>query len=83
MYKTIKGIYRKGIILPLELVDLNQDEVEVIITFLKEGEKAEVEHLSSSDRLLYTIGERALEGKYTNTSERHDYYLYSHNKKIE
>jgi len=39
MYKTIKGIYRKGQIVYMEPVDIDEDEVEVIITFLKEERK--------------------------------------------
>ena len=75
MYKTIKGIYKKGQIVPTEPVAFNQDEVEVIITFLQE-EKTEMESLSSADNLLYTMGERAIEGKLSNASEKHDQYLY-------
>jgi hypothetical protein len=76
MYKTIKGIYRKGKILPMETVELNQDEIEVIITFLGQEEKKEEKQLFSVDKLLYTIGDRALEGKFTDASETHDRYLY-------
>lgn len=81
MYKTIKGIYKKGRIVPLEVVEVNQDEVEVIITFLGEEKKANDKPLSSADRLLYTIGDRALEGKFTDASERHDKYLYGQRTK--
>ena len=76
MYKTIKGIYKKGRIVPLETVEVNQEEVEVIITFLREEKKAKEKPLSSADKLLYTMGDRALEGKFTDASERHDNYLY-------
>lgn len=80
MYKTIKGLYKKGRIFPVEPVKFYQDEVELFITFLQE-EKIEEESLSSADNLLYTIGDRALEGKFTDASERHDQYLYSQGKK--
>ena len=76
MYKTIKGIYKKGQIIPMEPVEMGQDEVEVIITFLQEKTKSEEKPLSSADRLLYTMGDRALEGKFTDASERHNHYLY-------
>ena len=76
MYKTIKGIYKKGRIVPLEAVEFTQDEVEVIITFLREEKRIKEKPLSSADRLLYTMGDRALEGKFTDASERHDNYLY-------
>ncbi len=62
MYKTIKGFYKKGRIVPLEPIELNQDEAEVIITFLdKKGEKTTGEKdLSSADDILYSMGEKAL-----------------------
>lgn len=77
MYKTIKGIYKKGQILPMEPVEIGQAEVEVIITFLQGEKKKEERLLSSADRLLYTMGDRALEGKFTDASEKHNHYLYS------
>lgn len=80
MYKTIKGLYKKGWIVPMEPVEFNQDEVEVIITFLQEEKKAEEGPLSSADKLLYTMGDRAFEGKFTDASERHDQYLYFQRK---
>jgi len=80
MYKTIKGLYKKGRIIPIEPVKFDQDEVELFITFLQE-EKIEEKSISSADNLLYTIGDRALEGKFTDASERHDQYLYSQGKK--
>jgi Zn/Cd-binding protein ZinT len=76
MYKTIKGIYRKGQIVYMEPVEIDEDEVEVIITFLKEEKKEEEKIVSSTNRLLYTMGERAVEGKFTDASERHNHYLY-------
>lgn len=76
MYKTIKGIYKKGHIVPIEPVEFNQDEVEVIITFLKEEKIDEKESISSADKLLYTMCDRALDGKFNDASERHDQYLY-------
>jgi len=79
MYKTIKGIYRKGQIVPLEKVVLEKDEVDIIITFL-DDERIADENQSSAHELLYTIGDRAVEGKLTDASVRHDYYLYSQGK---
>jgi len=76
MYLTIKGLYKKGRIIPMESVTFDQDEVEIFITFLQEGKVEEVS-LSSADNLLYTMGDRAVEGKLTNASEKHDQYLYS------
>jgi predicted DNA-binding antitoxin AbrB/MazE fold protein len=76
MYKTIKGVYRKGQIVPLEKVDLEQDKVNIIITFL-DNERTMEENQSSAHELLYTIGDRAVEGKFTDASVRHDHYLYS------
>lgn len=78
MYKTIKGFYKKGRIVPLEPVELNQEEAEVIITFLgKKREKTtEEKNLSSADDILYSMGEKALEGTLTDASENHDQYLY-------
>ncbi len=76
MYKTIKGIYKKGQIVPMESMEIGQDEVEVIITFLQEERKEEEKLLTSADRLLYTMGDRALEGKFTDASEKHNNYLY-------
>lgn len=76
MYKTIKGIYRSGQIVPLEKVDLKKDEVDIIITFLEDEDK-EDGNQSSAHELLYSIGDRAVEGKLTDASVRHDYYLYS------
>ncbi|MFQ5824576.1 MAG: hypothetical protein ACE5JB_11015 [bacterium] len=80
MYKTIKGLYKKGRIIPTEPIDFDQDEIDVFITFLQE-EKMEEESLSSADNILYTMGDRALEGRFTDTSERHDKYLYSQGKR--
>ena len=77
MYKTIKGIYKKGRIVPMEPVEIGQAEVEVIITFLQGEKKKEEKLLSSADRLLYTMGDRALDGKFTDASEKHNHYLYS------
>ena len=77
MYKTIKAIYRKGQIVYMEPVDVDEDEVEVIITFLKEERKGKKKLLSSTNRLLYTIEDRAVEGKLTDASERHNHYLYA------
>lgn len=77
MYKTIKGIYKKGRIVPMEPVEISQGEVEVIITFLQKEKKEEKRLLSSADRLLYTMGDRAIEGKFTDASKKHDHYLYS------
>ena len=79
MYKTIKGLYKKGQIVPLEPIEFNQEVVEIIITFLKE-EKAELEFLSSADKILYTMVDRAVEGKFTDASEKHNQYLYSQKK---
>ena len=77
MYKTIKGIYKKGQIIPMESLEIEQDETEVIITFLLEEKgKREEKVLSSADALLYTIGDRAIEGRFTDASEKHDHYLY-------
>ena len=80
MYKTIKGLYKKGRIIPMEPVKFDQDEIEIFITFLQE-EKIEEQSLSSADNLLYTMGERALEGRFTDASERHDQYIYSQGKR--
>jgi hypothetical protein len=79
MYKTIKGIYKKGQIIPKEQIDFVQDEIEIFITFLEE-ENLDQASLSSTDELLYTMGDRAVEGKFRNASERHDQYLYSPGK---
>jgi len=76
MYKTIKGIYKKGRIIPMEPLEIEQDEIEVIITFLKGERKGEEKVLSSADTLLYTIGDRAIEGRFTDASEKHNHYLY-------
>ena len=81
MYKTIKGVYKKGQIIPMELLEIGQAEVEVIITFLQEEKKVEERLLSSADRLLYTMGDRAIEGKLTDASEKHNHYLYSQKAK--
>jgi len=81
MYKTIKGVYKKGQIIPMELLEIGQAEVEVIITFLQEEKKVEERLLSSADRLLYTMGDRAIEGKFTDASEKHNHYLYSQKAK--
>jgi len=79
MYKTIKGIYKKGQIIPKEPIDFSEDEIEIFITFLHEG-KIDEESISSADNLLYTIGDRAVEGTLTDASERHDKYLYAKEK---
>jgi len=63
----------------MEPVDFGQDEIEIFITFLQE-EKIDGESLSSADDLLYTMGDRALEGKFRDASEKHDHYLYSQGK---
>ena len=81
MYKTIKGIYKKGQIVPIEPLEIDQDEVEVTITFLQKEKKEEKRLLSSADRLLYTMGDRAIEGKFTDASEKHNHYLYSQKAK--
>lgn len=81
MYKTIKGIYKKGQIVPMEPLEIDQDEVEVTITFLQKEKKEEKRLLSSADRLLYTMGDRAIEGKFTDASEKHNHYLYSQKAK--
>jgi hypothetical protein len=79
MYKTIKGLYKKGRIIPMEPVKFDQDEIEIFITFLHD-EKGEEENISSADNLLYAMGDRALEGRFTDASENHDQYLYSQGK---
>ena len=76
MYKTIKGIYKKGQIIPMEPLEIEQDEAEVIITFLQGKRNSKEKALSSADRLLYTIEERAIEGRFTDASEKHNHYLY-------
>ena len=76
MYKTIKGIYKKGRIIPMESIDFDQDDIEIFITFLF-TEKVKEESPSSADNLLYTMGDSAVEGKFTNTSENYDQYLYA------
>jgi hypothetical protein len=76
MYKTIKGIYKRRQIVPIEPIELNQSEVEVIITFLQEEKKTEDKFQSSISGLLYTMGDRAAQGKLADTSEKHDHYLY-------
>lgn len=81
MYKTIKGVYKKGQIIPMELLEIGQAEVEVIITFLQEEKKVKERPLPSADRLLYTMGDRAIEGKFTDASEKHNHYLYSQKAK--
>lgn len=81
MYKTVRGVYKKGKIIPTESVGINQDEVAVMITFLDEEKGVEDNLESSADKLLYTMGDRALEGKFSDASEKHDYYLYS--KKVD
>ncbi|HAG08207.1 MAG TPA: hypothetical protein DCK87_01385 [Desulfotomaculum sp.] len=80
MYKTIRGIYKKGQIIPKEPIDFSQDEIEIFITFLHE-EKIDEETISSADDLLYTMGDRALEGTLTDASEKHDKYLYAKEQK--
>ena len=79
MYKIVKGLYKKGRIIPMEHVKFDQDEVEIFITFLQQ-EKIEEESISSADNLLYTMSDRALEGRFSDASERHDQYLYSQGK---
>jgi len=79
MYKTIKGLYKKGRIIPMEPVKFEQEEIEIFITFLQD-EKVEEENLSSADILLYTMGDRAVEGRFSDASENHDQYLYSQGK---
>ena len=81
MYKTIKGVYKKGRIVPMEPVEIGHGEVEVIITFLQKEKKEGKRVLSSADRLLYTMGDRAIEGKFTDGSEKHNHYLYSQKAK--
>ena len=81
MYTKIKGVYKKGQIIPMELLEIGQAEVEVIITFLQEEKKVKERPLSSADRLLYTMGDRAIEGKFTDASEKHNHYLYSQKAK--
>jgi len=76
MYKTIKGVYKKGQIIPMEPLEIEQDEAEVIITFLQGKRNRKEKSLSSADRLLYTIEERAIEGRFTDASEKHNHYLY-------
>jgi hypothetical protein len=76
MYQTIKGIYRKGQIVPMEKIELEKDEVNLIITFL-EDDGSEFESQTSAHEILYTMGDRAAEGKLKNGAEKHDQYLYS------
>lgn len=80
VYKTIRGIYKKGRIIPKEPIDFGEDEIEIFITFLQE-EKMDGQPISSADKLLYSIGDRALEGRLNNASENHDQYLYTQEKK--
>ncbi len=63
----------------MEPVKFDQDEIEIFITFVQD-EKVEEENLSSADNLLYTMGDRALEGRFTDAPENHDQYLYSQGK---
>ena len=76
MYQTIKGIYRKGQIVPLEEIELERDEVNLIITFLDDN-GSELETQTSAHEILYTMGDRAAEGKLKDGAENHDKYLYS------
>lgn len=81
MYKTVRGVYKKGKVTLTESVEINLDEVAVMITFLNEEKGVEDNLKSSADKLLYTMGDRALEGKFNDASEKHDHYLYS--KKVD
>ena len=76
MYKAIKGVYKGGQIIPEEQVEVKAEKVPVIITFLQDEPEIKEAALSSSDEILFTIGERAVEGKLKDAAERHDYYLY-------
>jgi len=75
MYYTIKGVYRKGMIIPTEPTEFMRDDMEVIITFLNSEDKSP-ELLKSDDEILYTMGDRAVDGNFTDASEFHDRYLY-------
>ena len=80
MYKTIRGLYKKGEIIPIEPILFDEDEIELFITFIRE-EKPEEDSSTSADHLLYSMGERALNGSLNDASEKHDKYLYSREKK--
>lgn len=55
---------------------IEKKEIDNIITFLDDEDKKD-ENQSSAHELLYSIGDRAVEGKLTDVAARHDYYLYS------
>lgn len=53
-------------------------DIEVI--FEKPEEQAKEEQLSSTDNLLYKMGNKAVAGKFADASEKHDQYLYAQGK---
>jgi len=78
MYYTIRGVCRQGQIIPSEPVKYeSSEELDVIITFLlPEKDPGKSEFLTSEDEVLYTMGERAANGRFADASECHDRYLY-------
>ncbi len=78
MYYTIRGVCRQGRIIPAEPVKYDSsEEIDVIITFLHtENNTGKSEILTSEDEILYTMGERAANGRFSDASVCHDRYLY-------
>jgi len=78
MYYTIRGVCRHGQIIPAEPVKYDSsEEVDVIITFLDpEKDAGKSEPLTSEDEILYTMGQRAANGRFSDASVCHDRYLY-------
>jgi hypothetical protein len=72
---AVRGIYKEGRIIPVEPVAHALDGIEVIITFLN-TEHDHVFSQNSDDEILYTMGDRAGSGNFTDASECHDKYLY-------
>ncbi|MDM8543395.1 hypothetical protein QUF90_20165 [Desulfococcaceae bacterium HSG9] len=77
MYSSIRGIYKKGKIIPIEPIENDKDEIDVIITLLIENNNTPNLNVDNSDdEILRTMGERSVEGKFSDASESHDQYLY-------
>jgi DNA modification methylase len=49
--------------------------VDIEVVFEKHGEQTEEENLSSADTFLYNMGDREVESRFTDASEKHDHYL--------
>jgi len=77
---SVKGIFKNGVVLPIEKVDGRENQ-PVIITFL-DSEKAKADE-DDWDKLIKLIEDCAVDTGINDLAYQHDHYLYGTIKKNE